>query len=157
MGRALTGRQARISRSLDYLPERQHSQRRHPTCMNMGTGNHDTPDATIISNAWSCGTEWTVGDDLSSNHLFSITFIFRCEAPAASTSHRRDRWNTTNVNWNSFSATVEEAIDKFSPDHMSFRYIIYRINCTLLAAAKLHVGKSKSGLINQAPVTKETS
>ncbi len=68
--------------------------------------------------------------------------IFRCEAPAASTSHRRARWNTTNVNWNSFSAAVEEAIDKFSPAYMSLRYRVYPFNYTRLAADELHVGMS---------------
>ncbi len=66
-----------------------------------------------VSNAWSTGTEWTVGEDLGSDHL-PITTTIRCEVPAASASQRGARWNTMTVDWNSFSAAVEEAIELFS-------------------------------------------
>ncbi len=66
------------------------------TCVNWGTGGLSTPDITAVSNAWSTGTEWTVGEDLGSDHL-PITTTIRCEAPAASVSQCTARWNTGNV------------------------------------------------------------
>ncbi len=114
------------------------------TCVNRGTGGLSKPDITTVSNAWSTGTEWTVGEDLGSDRL-PITTTIRCEVPAASASQRRTRWNTRNVYWNSFSAAVEEAIELFSTAPLSLGDRVHRFNSVLLAAAKLHVGKSKAG------------
>ncbi len=58
---------------------------------------------------------------------------------------RRVHWNTWNVDWNSFIAAVEEATELFSAASMSLSDMIHRFNSALLAAAKLHVGKSKAG------------
>ncbi len=52
------------------------------TFVNRGTGGLSTTDITAVSNAWSTGTEWTVGEDLGSDHL-PITITIRCEVPAA--------------------------------------------------------------------------
>ncbi len=113
------------------------------TCVNRGTGGLSKPDITTVSNAWSTGTEWTVGEDLGSNRL-PITTTIRCEVPAASASQRRTRWNTRNVYWNSFPAAAEEAIELFSTAPLSLGNRVHRFNSVLLAAAKLHVGKSKA-------------
>ncbi len=70
------------------------------TCINRGTGG------------WSTGAEWTLGEDLGSDHL-PITTTIGCEVPAASVSQRRARWNTSNVNWTSVSSAVEETKELF--------------------------------------------
>ncbi len=49
------------------------------------------------------------------------------------------------VDWNAFSATVEEATELFSAAPLSLGDRVHRFNSVLLAAAKLHVGKSKAG------------
>ncbi len=95
-----------------------------------------TPDITSVSNAWSTGTEWTVGEDLGSDHL-PITTTIRCEEPAASAFQCRARWNTRNVDWNAFSAGVEEAIKLFSTAPMPLGDRVHCLNSVLLAAAKL--------------------
>ncbi len=64
------------------------------TCINRCTGGLSTPDVTAVS--WSAVTEWTVGEDLGSDHL-PITTTIRGDVPAASASYHRTRWNTTNV------------------------------------------------------------
>ncbi len=69
----------------------------------------------------------------------------RCEVQVASASQRRARWNTRNVDSNSFSAAAEEAIELFSIAPLSLGDRVHRSNSVLLAAAKLHVGKSKTG------------
>ncbi len=38
------------------------------TCVTRGTGSLSTPDITAASNAWSTGIEWTVSEDLGSDH-----------------------------------------------------------------------------------------
>ncbi len=58
---------------------------------------------------------------------------------------RRARWNTRNVEWNAFSAAVGEAIELFSPAPIALHVRTHRFNSALLAAAELHVGKSKAG------------
>ncbi len=68
-----------------------------PTCVNRGAGGLNKPDITVISNAWSTGAEWTVGEDLGSDHL-PITTTIRCEVPVASVSQCRARWNAAKVN-----------------------------------------------------------
>ncbi len=109
--------------------------------INRDTDDLSTPDVTAISKAWLTGTEWTVGKDLGSDHL-PFTTTIRCDVPAASASYRRDRWNPTNVDWNSFSTAVEEELEQLSPAPMSLRGRVNRFNSALLTAAKLHVGKS---------------
>ncbi len=114
------------------------------TCINRGTCGLSTPDITAVSNAWSTGTEWTVVEDLGSDHL-PITTTIGCKEPAASAPHRRARWNMNNVDSNTFSTAVEEAIELFSLAPMSLRNRVHRFYSALIAAAKLNVGKSKAG------------
>ncbi len=114
------------------------------TCVNRDTGALSTPAITAVSNAWSTETEWTEGEALGSDHL-AITITIGCEEPAASASQRRARWKTRNVDWNSFSAAVEEAIELFLTAPLSLGDRVHRFNSVLLAAAKLHVGKSTAG------------
>ncbi len=85
-------------------------------------------------------TEWTVGKDLDSGHL-PITTTIRCKVSTALVSHRA-RWYTSNVDWNSFFAAVEEAIELPSTAPLSLGDRVYRFNTVLLAAEKRHVGKS---------------
>ncbi len=66
------------------------------TCVNWGTGGLSTPDITAVSNAWSTGTEWRVGENLDSDQL-PITTTTRCKVPAASAPQCRASWNTRNV------------------------------------------------------------
>ncbi len=84
-----------------------------------------SPAITAVSNALSTGTEWTVGEDLGSDHL-PITTTITCE-------------------WNSFSAAVEEATELFLPAPRSLRSSVHRFNSVLLATTKLYVGKAKAG------------
>ncbi len=66
------------------------------SCINRGTGGFSIPDITAVSNGWSTGTQWAVGEDLGSDHL-PITTTIGCEVPAASAPQRRARWNASNV------------------------------------------------------------
>ncbi len=71
------------------------------TCINRCTGGLSTSDIIAANNAWPTGTEWTVGQNIGSNHLPKTTTI-RCEVQVASASNRIARWNKSNVDWNSF-------------------------------------------------------
>ncbi len=48
------------------------------TCVNRRAGGLSMLNITAVSNAWSTGTEWTVSEDLGSDHL-PITTTIRCE------------------------------------------------------------------------------
>ncbi len=84
-------------------------------------------------------------DSRRRSRFLSITTTIRCEVTAASASQHRARCNTSNVDWNSFCAADEEAFERFSTAPLSLRDRVHRFNSVLLAAAKLHVGKSKEG------------
>ncbi len=92
----------------------------------------------------------TVGEDLGFDHL-PMTTTIRCEVPAASAS----RWNAKNVDWNAFSAAVEEATELFSTAPMLLSDRAHRFNSALLATANLHVGKFKAGRYTKPQSTPE--
>ncbi len=57
-----------------------------PTHVNRATGGLSTPDVAIVNNTWATKAEWTVGEDLGSDHL-PITIAVSCQVPNPSVNH----------------------------------------------------------------------
>ncbi len=114
------------------------------TLLNRATGGLSSPDVSLAHPSLADKAEWTVSEDLRSDHL-PITIELRCQTPVASDPHRRARWNTRDVNWQAFSEAVEETVRSFEVQDMNLRHRIRRLNRAMISAAAKHVGKSKPG------------
>ncbi len=67
------------------------------TLLNRATGGLSSPDVSLAHPSLADKDEWTVGEDLGSDHL-PITVEFHCQTPVASDPHKRARRNTRDVN-----------------------------------------------------------
>ncbi len=91
------------------------------------TGGLSSPDVSLAHPSLADKAQWTVGEDLGSDHL-PITIELRCQTPVASDPHKRARWNTRDVNWQTFSEVVEESVCSFRAQDMNLRLRIRRLN-----------------------------
>ncbi len=121
----------------------EHSQRNlndgTATLLNRATGGLSSPGESLAHPSLADKAEWTVGEELGSDHLH-ITIELRCQTPVASGPLKRARWNTRDVNWQAFSEAVEESMQD-----MNLRHRIRRLNRAMMSAAAKHVGKPKPG------------
>ncbi len=65
-----------------------------------------------------------------------------CQVPNPSDTNRRARWNTKDVNWQSFADAVDTYTAAYPPEPISLRDRVLRLNSTVISAAKTHVVKS---------------
>ncbi len=81
-----------------------------PLCgtLNRTTGGLSSPDVSLAHPSFVDKAEWTVGEDLFSDHL-PITKELRCQTPVTSDPHKRARRSARDVNWQAFSEAVEES------------------------------------------------
>ncbi len=82
------------------------------TLLNRATGDLSSHDVSLAHPSLADKAEWTVGENLGSDHL-PITIELRCQTPVASDFHKRARWNTRDVNWQAFLEAVEESVRSF--------------------------------------------
>ncbi len=62
------------------------------TLLNRTTGGLSFPDVSLAHPSLADKAEWTVGEDLGSDHL-PISIELRCQTPVASDPHKRAMWN----------------------------------------------------------------
>ncbi len=115
---------------------------RTATLLNRATGGLSSLDVSLAHPFLADKVEWTVGEDLGSDHL-PITIELRCQTPVTSDPHKRARWNTRDVNWQVLSEAVEESVRIFQAQDRNLRLRIRRLNRAMISAAAKHVGKSK--------------
>ncbi len=77
------------------------------TLLNRATGGLSSPNVSLAHPSMADKAEWTVSEDLGSDHLL-ITIELRCQTPVESDPQKRARWNTRNVNWQVFLESVGE-------------------------------------------------
>ncbi len=122
------------------------------TSINRTTGGLSSPDVSLAHPSLADTAKWTVGKDLSSDHL-PITNAFRCQTPVASDPHKRAQWNTTDVNWQAFSQAVEDSVRPFQVQDMNLHLHIRRLNRATISAA----GKSKPDRKTMSTMAKPSS
>ena len=115
-----------------------------PTRTNRVTGGTSSPDITLVHSNWSNKVEWSVGEDLGSDHL---PIVVQVKLKITATRHQannRPRWKRNGVDWEPFRAAVEEAVLELNENEPLVKRIS-QFNSTLISATKEHVGKCKRG------------
>jgi len=114
------------------------------TRTNRATGGSSSPDITLVHSNWANKVEWSVGEDLGSDHLPVVVHI-KCKITATrQQGNNRPRWRCNGVDWESFRESVEEAVWELD-ESVPLAKRISQFNSALINAATEHVGKCKRG------------
>ncbi len=85
---------------------------------------------------WVIKAEWTVGEDLGSDHL-PIIKVICCQVPNWSVTYQRARWNTKDVNWQAFADVVDTSTAGCLPEPIALRNRALLPNRTLMFRNKM--------------------
>ena len=124
------------------------------TRTNRATGGSSSPDITLVHSNWSSKVEWSVGEDLGSDHLPIVVHVKLKITATRQQVNSRPRWRRNGVDWEPFRASVEEAVLELDESEPLVNRIS-QFNSILIKAAKEHVGKCKRGPRSNEWITPE--
>ena len=106
------------------------------------TGNESTPDVTLVGRKWDGKCTWEVCEQIGSSDHLPIKITVNSKITHQPILGKAARWKRNGVNWNDYSAAVEESVTTM-PEEPNITKRILRFNQILKDAAMKHVGKSK--------------
>ena len=112
------------------------------TRLNPATCNESCPDVTLMHNSLLSQTDWSITNDLGSDHL-PILCVINCSVSTTEHSLAKPylRWHWKAADWEAFTASVEESCDQGpSPDN-SIKAASDHLTSSILAAAEKHIGR----------------
>jgi len=80
------------------------------TRTNRATGGASSPDITLVHSNWSNKVEWSVGEDMGSDHLPVVVHVKLKITATRQQVNSIPCWRRNGVDWEPFHACVEEAV-----------------------------------------------
>ena len=109
---------------------------------NWNTGGGSSPDITLATPTLANKINWTVGDDLGSDHLPIIITVDNIPTKRHVKKQRRRRWRRKGGDWIGFCQRVEEKIGSSGDQSTGINERVKRLNDILIEAGKEFIGTS---------------